>query len=198
MPIWKCCSLIYSFKLCICQDPRIARAYTAQNIFFSHLPLVSLSPHPRSRRGAERIRQGEGRWSRPPKTALERSNLTVKFQFRESHTEAETKKTPDQIPVPLKKKNHYICMYAKYDVRFFLARCSPAAECFFSHFRPRGKLACHGYMMKHFWISAELRGGARRSKHRSAGSIWQGIAFLLPETSRSLGTPEVFFQILIF
>ena len=56
--------------------------------------------HSRSRPGAERIRQGEGRWSRPPKTALKRSGLTEKFQFRESHTEAETKKTPDQIPVP--------------------------------------------------------------------------------------------------
>ena len=59
---------------------------------FLHFSLVSLSPHPRSRRGAERIRQGEGRWSRPPKTALERSDLTEKIQFRESYTEAETKK----------------------------------------------------------------------------------------------------------
>ena len=69
--------------------------------------LVSLSLHPRSSRGAERIRQDKGRWSRPSKTALERSNLTEKFQFQESHAEAETKKTPGQIPV-LSKKNHYI------------------------------------------------------------------------------------------
>ena len=34
-------------------------------------------------------------------------------------------------------------MYVKCDLRVFFARCSPAAECFFSHFRPRGKLACH-------------------------------------------------------
>ena len=68
---------------------------------FAHFSLLSLSLHPCSRRGAERIRQGEGRWSRPPKTAHERSDLTEKFQSRESHTtEAETKKTPDQIPVP--------------------------------------------------------------------------------------------------
>ena len=58
---------------------------------------------------------------------------------------------------------------------FFLARCSPAAECFFSQFRPRGKLACRGYIMNHVWISAELRGRARRIKRRLAGSISQGI-----------------------
>ena len=77
---------------------------------------------------------------------------------------------------------------------FFLARCSPAAKCFFSHFRPRGKLACHGNIMKHVWISAKLRGGARRIKRRLAGSIWQGIAFRLPETSRLLGTPQIVFK----
>ena len=40
------------------------------------ISLVSLSVYPRSRRGAKRIRQGEGRLSCPPKTALERSYLT--------------------------------------------------------------------------------------------------------------------------
>ena len=43
---------------------------------FARFSLVSLSIHPLSGRGAERIRQGEGRCSRPPKTALERSDLT--------------------------------------------------------------------------------------------------------------------------
>ena len=36
--------------------------------YFFNFSLVSLSIHPRSRRGAQRIRKGEGRWSRPPKT----------------------------------------------------------------------------------------------------------------------------------
>ena len=81
---------------------------------------------------------------------------------------------------------------------FVLARCSPAPECFFSHFRPRGKLACHGYIMKHVWISAELRDGARRIKNRLAGSFWQGFAFRLPETSRSFGTPQIVFGFFIF
>ena len=62
-----------------------------------------------------------------------------------------------------------------------MARCSPAAEFSFSHFRPRGALARHGYIMKHVWISAELLVGARL-----AGFTRQGIAFRLLETSRSL------------
>ena len=57
---------------------------------FERFSLVSLSIHPRSRRGAKPIRQGEGRCSRPPEMALERSDFTEKFRFRASHTEAET------------------------------------------------------------------------------------------------------------
>ena len=41
-------------------------------------------------------------------------------------------------------------------------------------------------------------GGVRRIKRRLADSIWQGIAFGLPETSRSLGTPQIVFHNLIF
>ena len=44
--------------------------------YFCNLSLVSLGIRPRSRRCAERTRQGEGRSSRPPQAALERSYLT--------------------------------------------------------------------------------------------------------------------------
>ena len=44
--------------------------------YFCNFSLVSLGIRPRLRRCAERARQGEGRWSRPPKPALERSYLT--------------------------------------------------------------------------------------------------------------------------
>ena len=60
--------------------------------------LVSLSVYPRSRRGAERIRQGEGRWSRPPKTALERSYLTGNSSSENRILRPRRKKTPDRIP----------------------------------------------------------------------------------------------------
>ena len=96
------------------------------------------------------------------------------------------------------QQDTHIYIYVKYDFRFFLARCSPAAEGFFSHCRPEGELACHGYILKHVWISAELRGGAWHIKRRLAGSIWQGIAFRLPEAGRPFGTPHFVFEILIF
>ena len=44
--------------------------------YFCNFSLVSLGIRPRSRRRAERTRQGEGRWSRPRKAALERGYLT--------------------------------------------------------------------------------------------------------------------------
>ena len=66
--------------------------------YFCNSSLVSIGIRPRSRRCAERTRQGEGRWSRPPKAALEQSYIRPRIQLCESHTSAETKKTPDQIP----------------------------------------------------------------------------------------------------
>ena len=115
--VWKLYQLWKLLRYAVVADVKIqpkARDYLLKIHHFCSFSLVSLSPNPRSRRGSERIRQDEGRWSRPPKTALERSDLTEKFQFRESHTEAETRKTPNQIPVPSKKRiiiySVYICM----------------------------------------------------------------------------------------
>ena len=88
----------YRSILHVHQDPENNSRVPFKIQNFAYFSLVSLRAHPRSRRGAERIRQGEGRWSSPPKTALERSNLTEKSQFQASHIEAETKKTPDRIP----------------------------------------------------------------------------------------------------
>ena len=78
---------------------------------FARLSLVSLNIHPRSRRGVERIGQGEGRWSRPPKTALERRDLTEKFQFGKSHTEAETKETNSLTSPSPQKTRLIVYMY---------------------------------------------------------------------------------------
>ena len=41
----------------------------------------------------------------------------------------------------------YICMLDIWSSCFFTRR-SPPAEGFFSHFQPRCKLACHGYIMR--------------------------------------------------
>ena len=94
-----CLAKLYFINLSIHQDPKNNWRVSFKIQKIAHFSLVSLSIHPRSRRGAERTRQGEGCLSRPLKTALERSDSTEKFQFRESHTQAETKKAPDQIPV---------------------------------------------------------------------------------------------------
>ena len=59
----KCCPLVIRLSSTyICQDPRIARAYTAHySKKSSLLAFVSLGVYPRSRRGAKRTRQVEGR-----------------------------------------------------------------------------------------------------------------------------------------
>ena len=80
---------IMSCQVLFCQPLHTSRSEeklksTVQNTIFARFSLISLSIHPRSRRDAEQIRQGEGRWSRPPKTALEHSDLAEKFQFRAS------------------------------------------------------------------------------------------------------------------
>ena len=53
-----------------------------------------------------------------------------------------------------------------------------------------GQASLPWYTMTHVWISAELRGGARRIERRTARPIWQGKAFRLPEASRSFGIPQ--------
>ena len=73
--------------------------------YFRNFSLVSLGIRPRSRRCAERTRQGEGRWSRPPKPALERSYLTGNSSSANRILRPRRKKTPDRTP---EKKNDLI------------------------------------------------------------------------------------------
>ena len=82
-------------------------AYRPKYTNKTHFSLVSLSVYPRSRRGAERIRQGEGHWSRPPKTALKRSYLTENSSSENHILRPRRKQTPDRIP----EKGVIIYMY---------------------------------------------------------------------------------------
>ena len=109
--------MIYSFNLSIRQNPNISWRVPPKIYFLVHFSLVSLSPHTRSRPGAERIRQGEGRWGRPSKTALERSDLIEKFEVREFHTKAETKKAPRQYLSSKKNTLFYICTRFPFGMR---------------------------------------------------------------------------------
>ena len=101
-------NMFFSFKLGICQDPRIAlhMRIPPKIQHFAHFSLVSLSPRTRSRPDAERIRQSEGGWSRPPKTALERSYLTENSSSENRILRPRRKKTPDRIAPP--KMIYYI------------------------------------------------------------------------------------------
>ena len=86
---------------------RITGEYRSKNKFCPLL--VCLAQHPSAftlRCGTDKA--GRGALEPPPKTALERSDFTEKFQFRESHTEAETKKNSWPNPCRFKKNNHYI------------------------------------------------------------------------------------------
>ena len=79
-----------------------------QNTIFLQL-LACLAQHPPAFTSRCRTdKAGRGAVEPPPKTALERSDLTEKFQFRASHAEAETTKTPYRI----KKKKCHIYIYA--------------------------------------------------------------------------------------
>ena len=71
--VWKLCRLCKSSRRCRL-DFKIQPKYPEFLLdmrYFCNFSLVSLSIRPPSRRCAERTRQGEGRWSRSPKPALE-------------------------------------------------------------------------------------------------------------------------------
>ena len=84
---------------------------------FAYFSLVSLSPRTRSRPGAERIWQGGGRLSRPPKTVIEFSSENRILRPRR-------KKSPDRIP---KKKNDHIYIFIVLVRRFCGGRPSTMA-----------------------------------------------------------------------
>ena len=66
--------------------------------YFCNFSLVSLGIPPHSRRYAEQTQQGEGRWSRPPKAALERSYSTKNSSSANRILSPRQEKAPDQIP----------------------------------------------------------------------------------------------------
>ena len=78
--------------------------------YFCNFSLVSLGIRPRSRRCAERTRQGEGRWSRPPKAALERSYIRPRNPVPRIAYFGRDKRTRDQIP---DTKEELLCRFTR-------------------------------------------------------------------------------------
>ena len=64
-----------------------------------------------ARRGEERIRQGEGRRSRPPKTALERSYLTENSSSENRILRPRREKTTDRIPPQKNDRIYSLYLY---------------------------------------------------------------------------------------
>ena len=82
--------MFFSFKLCICQDPRVARAYTAQNTDFYALLACLVQPtHPIPARCGTGT-AGRGAFEPPLEDGARTKLFYREFQLPESHTEAET------------------------------------------------------------------------------------------------------------
>ena len=77
--------------------------------YFCNFSLVSLGIRPRSRRRAERTRKGEGRWSRRPKVALERSYIRPRIPVPRIAYFGRDKKLLTKYLTP--KKGFYLYIY---------------------------------------------------------------------------------------
>ena len=85
--------IFFSVKLCICQDARITRAYTAQNTKISALLACLAQPtYPiPARCGTDTA--GRGAFEPPPEDGARAELFDREFQSRESHTEAEAEES---------------------------------------------------------------------------------------------------------
>ena len=98
MPIWKCYPFFIRSSSTYAKIQESLGRIPPKIQKKTHFSLVSLSIYQRLRRGAERIRQGERRWSRLPKKALEGSYLTENSSSESRILRPSRKKTPDRIP----------------------------------------------------------------------------------------------------
>ena len=106
------CQVLLYQPLHVHEDPENNWRVPFKIQFFAHFSLVSLSVHPRSRWVAERIRQGEGRWSRPPKDSARTKRFDREIPVPRIPYWGRDEKKSDQIPVPSKKiVIIYICMW---------------------------------------------------------------------------------------
>ena len=104
--IWKCCAVFFrSSSTCICQDPRVARAYSAQNTKKKSTPRLPCSA---SIRAHVEVRNGYGRARGVGAAPRSRRYLTEDSGSVNRILRPRQKETPDRIP---EKKNDLIYMY---------------------------------------------------------------------------------------
>ena len=113
--------VFFSFKLCMCQDPRITRAHTAQNT--KNCVLLACVAQPTylipARCGTDAA--GRGTFKPPPKDGARTKRFDQEFQFRESHTEAET----DKLLTESKNNKTITCIFMPHltGTDFYLFEC---------------------------------------------------------------------------
>ena len=94
--------------------------------YFCNFSLVSLGIRPRSPRCAERTRKGEGRWSRPPKAALERSYIRPRIPVPRIAYFGRDKKLLTKYLTPKKDFIYiYIYLVARITLKLSLTRGGP-------------------------------------------------------------------------
>ena len=84
--------MFFSFKLCIYQDPRNAQAYAAQNTKSCALFACVTQPTYPIPAMCRMYTAGRGAFEPPSEDGAQANLFDREFQFRELHTEAETKK----------------------------------------------------------------------------------------------------------
>ena len=115
---FECCPMIYSFKLCIRQDPRIARAYTAQSTIF--WPLLACLPLPpstlTSRCGTDKT--GWGALEPPLEEGARTKRFDREIPFSIVPYWGRDEKKLLANPRPLINTNHFIYRYTVPGTRF--------------------------------------------------------------------------------
>ena len=118
-PVWKCCPLVgNAVPYLVVQALHMPRSKNSSGIYRpkytkkAHFSLISLSVYPRSRRCAERIRQGRGALKPPHEDGARTKPFDREFQFRESHTPP-----ADVICVIRSRKNGFEPIYIRLTCR---------------------------------------------------------------------------------
>ena len=142
--------LVYSFKLYICQDPRIGRAYTAQN---TKIKRTSRLPRSACIRVHVEVRNGYGRargvGAAPRRRALERSSLTEDSSSENCILRPRRKKLRTESPQ--RQNNHiyiYLCMLYRHV--FYPSQTGNRKNIIMTRSYVHGaSMVCHGSAMKH-------------------------------------------------
>ena len=147
--------------------------------YFCNFSLVSLGIRPRSRRCAERTRQGEGRRSRPQKAALERSYIRPRIPVPRIAYFGRDKKLLTKYMTP---KKHFIYIYIMHFIvlLYHALYISEAGSLRVFQWLRRERAAG---MVSHLTgpgCLIELKYHKKRARHENAQRTWS-VTLLVPD-----------------